>query len=246
MKKDVCIYSYDNNMYICLDADFPRILCMVFTMPRTWNTKTKAVYNTWGKRCYKTHYFYSKGKAIPANLPTNSSVALNTPEGRGGRLTLKIHRAIKWSVDRYRDKVDWYLKADDDAYFIIENLQSYLRRFSLDKPYLIGKNNLVHETQKGWVSGGAGYLLNTMAVDLLLNGSRAHPKECNPHRIDDVDISDCMRAYKIYITDPRDENRRQRMHCNNPISILGKKNRERQYWIEKGDFSFGNDKVCER
>ena len=59
----------------------------------------------------------------------------------------------------------------------------------LDKPYLICKNNLVHETQKGWVSGGAGYLLNTMAGDLLLNGSRAHPKECNPHRIDDVDIS---------------------------------------------------------
>ena len=94
------------------DPTYPRILCMVFTVPGTWNTKTRAVYNTWGSRCYKTLYFYSKGKQNPTNLPKNCTVALDTPEGRGGHLTRKIYTAMAWAIKRYRGKVDWYLKVN--------------------------------------------------------------------------------------------------------------------------------------
>ena len=223
----------------------PRILCMVFTVPSTWQTKTRAVYNTWGKRCYRTHYFYTKGKKQTENLPKDSAVALNTPEGRGIKLTKKIYAALRWAIEHYRDEVDWYLKADDDAYFVIENLQAYLSKFSLDQPYFVGKSN----NKKGWVSGGAGYLFNTKAVDILLSGPTIHPKQCKPHNIDDVDVSDGMRAFKIKVTNPHDDNLQQRMHCNDPISVLtnthhGKKqNYTNSYWLRKGDFTYGSNKV---
>ena len=235
--------------FVLSGMDFPKILCMVFTVPSTWQTKTRAVYNTWGQRCYKIHYFYSKSTKRPDNLPKGSAVALDTPEGRGTNLTKKIYAALRWAIKHYRHEVDWYLKADDDAYFVIENLQVYLSKFNNSQPYFVGKKNKKDAPLKGQVSGGAGYLFNTKAVDILLNGAKVHPKECNPHHIDDVDVSDCMRAHKIYITFPRDDNLLQRMHCNDPILVLKNKhhgqtvNYSMSYWIRKGDFTFGSEKV---
>ena len=33
---------------------------------------------------------------------------------------------------------DWYLKADDDSYFIVDRLRSYLSQLDPKKPYFIG------------------------------------------------------------------------------------------------------------
>ena len=50
-------------------------------MPKTWSTKTKAVYNTWGQRCHITYYFFTNTTSYPDYIPREHVVALKTKEG---------------------------------------------------------------------------------------------------------------------------------------------------------------------
>lgn len=67
-------------------------------------------------------------------------------------------------------KYDWYLKADDDTYFVWPNLVRLLRLYgSVRRPVYLGatlRRNIVG-LPRGFNSGGAGYVLNRDAVLLL-------------------------------------------------------------------------------
>ena len=41
------------------------------------------------------------------------------------------------------ETVNWYLKADDDTYFIIENLKKMLSRYDPNKPHFLGFRAMV-------------------------------------------------------------------------------------------------------
>ena len=63
-----------------------------------------------------------------------------------------------YSYHLHGNNVDWYLKADDDTYIIMENLKYLLSQFDPDKPYYIGQKLPYMKAQapKGYHSGGAG------------------------------------------------------------------------------------------
>ena len=61
--------------------------------------------------------------------------------------------------DIFRDKADWFLKADDDTYVILENLRYMLKDYKSTNPSYFGLRFVHHEyTQhkEGYMSGGAG------------------------------------------------------------------------------------------
>ena len=57
-----------------------------------------------------------------AEDPALGSVALNLTEGRD-KLWAKTKAAFTYVYTRHREEADWFLKADDDTFVIVENLK---------------------------------------------------------------------------------------------------------------------------
>ena len=63
----------------------------------------------------------------------------------------------------FRDEADWFMKADDDTYTIVENLRYMLEPHNATKPIYFGCKFKPYVRQ-GYMSGGAGYVLSKEAL----------------------------------------------------------------------------------
>ena len=121
--------------------------------------------------------------------------ALDVPEGRD-HLTAKTMKAFQVAYKTYKDKVDWYVKADDDTYFIMENLHYLLSHYDPSKPVYLG-----HTSQdflkNGYNSGGAGYVLSKAATQMLAEKGDGFPKSCPVDGgTEDLDIGRCLESFR--------------------------------------------------
>lgn len=111
-----------------------RVLCWVMTGPKNHQSKARHVKATWGKRCNVLLFMssaagisnvikikivihrmlvtiYSCCLFLDTSLPT---VVLPVKEGRDN-LWAKTKEAFKYAYEKYKDKADWFMKADDDT-----------------------------------------------------------------------------------------------------------------------------------
>lgn len=87
--------------------------------------------------------------------PTLPSVALpNVEEGRDF-LWAKTKEAFKYVYQHHFDEADWFMKADDDTYVIVENLRFMLKDIDPEYPIYFGCRFKPYVKQ-GYMSGGAG------------------------------------------------------------------------------------------
>ncbi|ELU13999.1 hypothetical protein CAPTEDRAFT_219932 [Capitella teleta] len=212
----------------------PRVLCMILTTPEKWQSKGRAVQNTWARRCFIRIFFYSASPGVSIN----EAVALPVPEGRG-HLTAKVLAAFKYSFDNYSDRIDWYLKADDDTYVIWENLIEELMKYNSSTARYVGKTLPTH-LPRGYNSGGAGYLLSKKALTYLLD---APPSKCKKDGgLEDVDIGDCLAKFGVYPENTLDADGMLKFNSDNPLKVMQGQNEglTQAYYIRKGHVSFGN------
>ena len=90
------------------------------------------------------------------------SIDLKVPEGRNN-LWGKTKAAFKYIHEHHLDDADWFLKADDDTYVVVDNLRSFVADRDPADPVYFGFNFKVNVRQ-GYMSGGAGYVLSKEAV----------------------------------------------------------------------------------
>ncbi|XP_007902955.1 glycoprotein-N-acetylgalactosamine 3-beta-galactosyltransferase 1 [Callorhinchus milii] len=180
-----------------------RILCWVMTGPQNLATKAAHIKATWGKRCNILLFMSSEeNKDFPA-------VGLDVKEGRD-QLFWKTIKAFQYVHEHHFDDADWFMKADDDTYTIVDNLRWLLSRYSPDQPIYFGRRFKPYVKQ-GYMSGGAGYVLSKESlkrfVDAFKTGKCKHFTS-----VEDVAIGKCMEAVQVEAGDSRDTLQRETFH----------------------------------
>lgn len=179
-----------------------RILCWIMTGPKNLQSRTRHIRASWAKRCDITLYMSSFGSAFP-------TVELNVSEGREN-LYWKTIRAFQYIHKYYLDQADWFLKADDDTFVVVENLRYSLSRFDTEQPWYLGRR-FAPFLKQGYMSGGAGYVLSKEALRRFVKGFETG--ECNHYsNLEDVALGKCMESMKVQLADTRDIMGRQTFH----------------------------------
>lgn len=173
-----------------------KILCYVNTYKANFERKAVHVQHTWARRCDK--YFFTS-----TTLHPNLSVLLlnmSMPEVRS-HLWVKMRNVLR-RLYAYIDDYDYFFKADDDTYTIVENLRALLRHHSPDDPFMLGYRwNVL--CPGGFFSGGAGYLLSREALRRLVERAIDKHPSCPTKDEDqeDVKTSYCAKLVGVKMLD---------------------------------------------
>ncbi|KAH8403027.1 hypothetical protein KR222_003391, partial [Zaprionus bogoriensis] len=202
-----------------------RILCWVMTNPTNHKKKARHVKRTWGKRCNVLLFMSSEADD---ELPT---VKLDVGEGRPN-LWRKVKEAFKYVYKYHFNDADWFYKADDDTYAVIENLRYMLYPYSPQTPVHFGYK-FKPFVKQGYMSGGSGYVLSKEAVRRLVVEGIPNPKICLPGTVinEDIEIGRCMENLNVTAGDSRDAIGRGRMFPFVPEShLIPNKDPKSWYW----------------
>ncbi|KAE8900216.1 hypothetical protein PF005_g8749 [Phytophthora fragariae] len=224
---------------------YPRVLCMVNTVSTRHNTKAQAIAETWGQRCTKLVFFSNTSDTIVVAAGSKAEyrfdvISVDVPAGKDH--TWQIQKArLEYVYTHFRNDFDWFYKADDDAYVIMENLHNYLKRpeildktlqepmqlghrFSLPDeflPFYIKNDTLASLWLSTWdhliySSGGPGYAINALYLDQLVK-SMIKPT-CLPDSNVPIDlaIAFCMTWNGVSPWNTRDHDGHDRWHAVSP------------------------------
>ncbi|XP_067282328.1 glycoprotein-N-acetylgalactosamine 3-beta-galactosyltransferase 1 [Pseudorasbora parva] len=172
------------------------------TQPQHLESRTQHVRATWGKRCNVILYMSSKESDFP-------TVGLNVSEGRS-QLYWKTIRAFQHIHEHHLDDADWFLKADDDTFVVLENLRYGLSKHNTEEPLYFGRRFAPFVAQ-GYMSGGAGYVLSKEALRRFVKGF-ADGLCTHNTEVEDIGLGKCMEAMKVRMGDSRDVLGRQTFH----------------------------------
>lgn len=210
-----------------------RIFCGIYTMAKNHETNVKATRDTWGKNC--------DGFLAFSTLQDNSIPAIKIDhEGEESydNMWQKSRSIWKYIGKHFLQEFDFFLLGGDDMFYIIENLRAYLVSpdiYSLwnsheDRKGVFLGRRFFPPKQEVFNSGGAGYLLDQKAVEVLV--ANLDSPKCFPHQKgfwEDVNVANCLRvSASIVPMDTRDEFQRERFHPFTPGQHL-------VYRIPKGD-----------
>ncbi|EDW11851.2 glycoprotein-N-acetylgalactosamine 3-beta-galactosyltransferase 1 [Drosophila mojavensis] len=212
-----------------------RVLCWVMTHPGNHKLRALHVKRTWGKRCNILLFMSSQ---LDDELPT---VKLNLTEGRN-YLWMKTKSAFKYVYNNYYNDSDWFFKADDDTFAVIENMRYMLYRYNSETPVYFGCKFKKYFKQ-GFMSGGAGYILSREALRRFVVEGLSNPKICKsgPDGAEDLMIGLCMQNLNVTAGDSRDANGHGRMYPLYPAFHLHPPdNKTFWYW----NYAFYNTTDC--
>ncbi|VDM17564.1 unnamed protein product [Hydatigera taeniaeformis] len=156
-----------------------RVFAAILTTPPAKMVKAIHVKMTWARR-FNGYVFVSSEDDI--YLPSIKAI----DEESRTLLWAKIRQAMVHIYTNSLNDYDFFLKADDDTYVIVENLRFFLSNRDPNVPTLMGRR---FNYSKGsfFPSGGSGYVLSRaalkMIVEGILNGTSACAKSEAPEDV---------------------------------------------------------------
>ncbi|XP_053958307.1 glycoprotein-N-acetylgalactosamine 3-beta-galactosyltransferase 1-like [Anastrepha ludens] len=218
------ISNTDENRLAAQLYNETRVLCWVLTSPINHAKKAIHVKKTWGKRCNRLLFMSTETD------DELESIKLPVKEGRGN-LWNKTREAMKYIYDNHFDDADWFLKADDDTYVIMENLRVFLYPLDTNAPVYFGCK-FKKWVRQGYMSGGAGYVMSKEAVKRFMNTAYPNTTICqNGHGgSEDKEMGKCLQNVGVVAGDSRDEHKRGRFFPSGPQGHLIPKDKSSWYW----------------
>ncbi|XP_075163755.1 glycoprotein-N-acetylgalactosamine 3-beta-galactosyltransferase 1-like [Haematobia irritans] len=190
-----------------------RVLCWIMTKPENHLTKAIHIKDTWGRRCNKLLFMSSQEDAV---LQT---IALPVEEGRQN-LWHKTNLALKYIYDNHLNDADWFLKADDDTYVIMENLRYMLYPYPSEAPLYFGCK-LMQFIQQGYMSGGAGYVLSKSSLEKFATTAYNNNQVCNhTFKEEDIQLGKCLENIGVIAGDTRDDEGKERFIPLTPNTVI--------------------------
>ena len=194
----------------------PRILCAVLTT-RSEHSKIHYVHNTWAKRCDTTIYLTGPKDPDQKDDPEYNFVYINITNDHL-KSTEKTLEAFKFAYDNLLEEFDWFVRADDDTYIIMENLKLFLADKCPEdlkiygKTLKYGKNFEGSNTVRGYIHTGSGLVVSREALKLFAKSMNIYSNFCADFKeeLNGQTLSDCFKKINIYPGETRDEFGRER------------------------------------
>lgn len=259
-KKKICESDYKHSAWTLNlievskeTSTYPKVLCFINTISTHHASHVKAIRETWGLKCDKLVFC--------SNVTDESigAVKIDIPISDHDHLWDKHRKSLEYIYDTYRDDYDWFYKADDDAFVIMENLKLFLRspeimmksktepvqfghRFNLTSKlvdyYIVDPilRQKFIQTFDRWVfnSGGPGYAMNRLYLETFLENYNSF--ECLNDKYssmlpDDAAIAFCMAWHGSLPLNTRDLKGRERFHADQPSGVYFTNPNQPDYWV---------------
>ncbi|KAG4072000.1 hypothetical protein HA402_010937 [Bradysia odoriphaga] len=210
------------------------------TNPSNHQKKARHVMKTWGLRCNKLLFMSSSEDEEIHTIP------LPVKEGRNN-LWAKTKESFKYIYHNHLNEYDWFLKADDDTYVIVENLRFMLYPYAAEMPIYFGCRFKPYVKQ-GYMSGGSGYVLSREAVRRFVEVAIPDKTKCRQDNdgFEDVEMGKCLETVHVVAGDSRDSVGRGRFFPISPdtqqIPIYG--SGSDNVWFRKYSYYRMDDKDC--
>jgi len=197
----------------------PRILCFVFTYHKKHHVAA-IVKRTWGGRCDHLLFVSDRdddelgASRLPADGPVNHS---HTDCG------IKMQAAISKLSLELLDEFDWFFRADEDTYVIVENLRAFLSSPTVTRfdphqvPLFVGHTfrPFPEVPNLRYTSGGSGTAFSRAAVALLYK--TRHEWDDDP--VDDLAVGRALSQHGVAPLISHDIQGRNRFHVFNPNTV---------------------------
>ncbi|KAF2901233.1 hypothetical protein ILUMI_04952 [Ignelater luminosus] len=165
-----------------------RILCLVMTEPENHINKAVLITYTWGERCNILSFISSgKDEVLP------SIILPVTETGSWGR----TKESLKYVYKYHLHKIDWILLANDDTYFVLENLRLMLMNYNESKAIYFEHQFPYNSEESKNVN--AGRILSREAIRKIVEVGLSNPNLCNTSSSsnEDVELHKCMKAVHV-------------------------------------------------
>ncbi|CAF2048972.1 unnamed protein product [Rotaria magnacalcarata] len=199
----------------------PRIFCLILTSPNSFLSRTKAINETWAPRCdryfFITEYIPETLKSEQIQFAEQIPIApIKNITAGYDHLTQKSTLAFLFAYENYFNDFDWFIKADDDTFLIIEHLKAFLREQNTSEPVTFGYNFKVI-VPKGYHSGGGSYVLSRESLRRFYEAHQDPALNCRKDGgSEDVEVANCLRKKGVYPGKSLDKQNRELFH---PLSF---------------------------
>ncbi|XP_045135578.1 glycoprotein-N-acetylgalactosamine 3-beta-galactosyltransferase 1-like, partial [Portunus trituberculatus] len=223
-----------------------KILCLVVTFPAHHVTHALPVHRTWGKRCTQTIFITNtdterqgKGEKGKKRVDIDKGVVLqpedvselffmrvpDTSQGRDG-LWNKTKFAFTYAHEFYINDFDWFVKADDDTYFIMENLRYWLHDKDQDEKLFYGLST--RHIYPRFLSGGAGYVLSRGALREFQKVTST--TNATGYFEEDLQMASVLAAGGVFPGDLRDRDGRPLFFPLDPAYLMEPREKDHSFW----------------
>lgn len=220
-----------------ISTKHPTIFCMILTTPKSFEKlRAQTTLSVWAHKCDNFKFISLTTDIIKK---TQNQLELNDinylimhpeelKEDKYSQLTKKVFSAIKQIYTQFGN-YDWYLKTDDDTFIEMYNLRKFVEDKDPNSPVTYGYDFKVI-VDKGYHSGGAGYLMSKKAFKRLGWTLHFKPEVCKKSGIEDVDVARCLRKLDVFPNKSIDEFGRERFI---PLNLPGFYYGQIPGWLKK-------------